>query len=134
MKTIFLVTSGYYSDYSVRSVWTTRDLAESEMRRMLSDNEYKDIQVEEFFLDAPTLDEAPCWRVDFGFPWLTGGIVGVTTEALLGRIPRDSLDEKFRGTVYVQAATEEQAIKVATERRQQAIQQLAHNHKEITHE
>ena len=126
MKTIFLVSTGCYSDYSIRSVWSTRELAEAEKERLrIERDHYEDPDVEEFYLDAPRAKDTPVWRVDLGFPWQAGNIERVDIDPRAGRVGHDSLDPKYRGTVYVEAKSKEQAIKIAGERRQAALAKLA---------
>jgi hypothetical protein len=115
---VFLVSAGSYSDYSVLSVWSTRESAEAEVKRLKAeDNAWRnDADVEEFWFNEPT-PRLPIWEVMF---------LGDDTNAkhAIGRVVRERIfigehqyQKSGNATLLVTAKTPERAIKVAAERR-----------------
>lgn len=133
MKTIFVVTAGEYSDYHICSVWTTQGLAETERDRLCAeriaegiDDNYGLPGVEEHYLDTPDPNDRPLWRVSFNYPWTEGEIMKVALHPRTGRVPENDLEiGKHFGTVFVEAETEDLAIKIAIERWQTAKTRVA---------
>lgn len=135
MTTVYLVTSGSYSDYSVRGAFSTRELADEFMERC-HDGDWNDI--EEYELDA----FLPQLRAGL-MPWYVVMLYNGTVERADPRTvsPYD-LDEvrrngyiwprstapAYRGkgipdalTITVLAESQEHAVKIANERRTQMI-------------
>lgn len=75
MKTVFLVTSGEYSDYSIEAVFSTRENAHAFIdsgRKRLCEAE-----IEEFIVDPCSPKINPVWYVRFD---LDGNVMAVKNE------------------------------------------------------
>lgn len=132
MKKVYAVSSGYYSDYRVNAIFSTKELAE-EFKRLIPDEKYNDI--EEYELDPVTADNVKrgysvysiymlkdgsvehVEKKDNGFYKEIGHELWKRSEASLyhGKKMPDVL------TSIVWAKTEEHAIKIVNEHRTQMI-------------
>ena len=129
MKTIFLVTTGSYSDYSVESAWSTREAAEKQ-RAVLSTPDSDEVRIEEFYLDAPTPDERLLFLVRWDARHKDVKIF-VDRYAPVGRVPSNEHafscvhDGPAKGAVFGRYFTfaddEEHAVKIASENRAEWI-------------
>jgi len=114
--TVYLVTSGYYSDYGIDSAWATREEAEARAKTL----RYDDVRVEPFYvgLPAPAKDY---WRVAFHHQ----GVEVVEYARTVGRVEAGHFRRvveyggrlAVHGTVYCHARDAEHAIKIASERK-----------------
>jgi len=115
-RTIFLVTSGCYSDYRVESVWTTREKAEAEIQRLGR----KDAEIEEYVLDSDSVAR-PWWNVEF----YENGTRVRRVDGLIGAnymfVGKHHYQKHGNASITVQADHEGEAIKIAAERRASAL-------------
>ena len=65
MSTIYIVTSGSYSDYGIRGVYTTREAAQQfcDDINSIAGRCFDDYEIEEWEADAPREDRGPGWEV-----------------------------------------------------------------------
>ena len=66
MSTIYIVTSGSYSDYRIRGVYTTRKAAQQfcdDINSIAGRGRGYEYRIEEWEADAPREDRPPAWRV-----------------------------------------------------------------------
>lgn len=61
-KTVYAVSSGSYSDYGVRSLYTTREAAQAHVDRFNSGQHYDDAFVEEFELHSKLIPIVQVYR------------------------------------------------------------------------
>ena len=131
MSRVYIVTSGSYSDYSIDSVWSTREKADAEVERLSrsANGGYcpSEIEVEEYALDGDS-DPAPLWRVSFQ------GDRGATCYRMEGRL--NGKEQMFVGkhvfqrhgnySCIVRGEDADAAIKVAAEKRASLLVKYAH--------
>lgn len=120
MTTIYVATSGSYSDYSIDAVFSTREKAEQYIARRneLGGLSYEANAVEEWVLDETSPEwlegKIKCWVVDFA-----RNTADVESAQVWDYNPSEQAtllhDGSFRAWVF--ADTQERAVKVAMERR-----------------
>lgn len=135
MKIVFAVNSGSYSDYSIRAIFSSRELAEEYMT-VVKNSDYNDI--EEYELDPTTSD-----MIRRGYSvWNVLMLIDGTTERVtrsdndyyeVENTPRHWIWERTKAPAYkgkgipdaldarVWAKTERAAVKIVNEKRAQMI-------------
>lgn len=113
MNTIYIVTTGDYSDYSIHSVWTDKSEAERVVKAYNSGNTYSEAGLEEYHVD--TLGDFQsygyCGTYDFakhGYPVDVKNIE--VTEALVSQ----SYNRQVKVTVnhvFTAVATTEETVR-----------------------
>lgn len=56
MSDIYIITSGDYSEYSINSVWSSKEIAEKNCELLNAGSRWVEYQVEEWSMDVPQLD------------------------------------------------------------------------------
>jgi len=124
-STVYIVTSGEYSDYSIRAVFDDSECAEVFVKNYNKTNEWSSAQVEEFDLNPISLEDLISNKKTFRIEMTKCGDVSKTI--LISDIPKAlCLTFNYYGghTVlvgHVAAKTEKQAIKILNELRIQFI-------------
>lgn len=138
MSSVFLVSSGEYSDYRVVAVFSTGKLAQAFIERCDADQKGNDCyyphwnNVREMALDFPIPAEGySVWKVTMG---VTSGMSSSTREELVDCFDEDEnaapsigfafhkpFDGEMCATCTVVATDEDHAIKIANERRLKMI-------------
>jgi hypothetical protein len=114
---VYLVTRGSYSDYRVESVWSTEALANG----YIAESASRELEIEEFWLDEPDKTESlPHWVVS-----LQSVGARATREPRSGRVGGVSLNDEGYGWLYLDAESEEAAIRIASDIRAQHVAQVA---------
>jgi hypothetical protein len=131
VKTIFLVTTGSYSDYQVRSAWSTRELAEAQRQRMIDEYNARrsttnpdDIDIDEILFDQMPDSKTKIWIVYINEK---GARAQLTTDSAWGpSIPETRMwvghDRNLQlkhgdAEIVVEAENDADAIKIAAEKR-----------------
>lgn len=143
MTTVFVVTSGSYSDYRINGLYSTREKAEEAIARSSRSSDY---DIEEYTLDPPNADFKEGWDMYSVVLW-TSMTSGVDSKTRCSKVHKDlggfysyvspesphyfemwgewtrnaSRLTGYRFGCYVYADSEERAIKVANERRIMAV-------------
>jgi len=115
MTTVFMVSSGSYSDYGVDGIYSTRELAEEAKKRFGSDNDIEEIEQDAM----PSLNDGLyAWEVYFDdggdverCEYTSPNHLCWDTHWMIGRSVR----------VICRARDEAHAIKVASEKRAQFL-------------
>lgn len=122
MTTVYVVTSGEYSEYSIEALFSTQELAKQYIVRLGEENNYPSYRrIEEYDLDGTDVD----WlngKKDLYYVRLSLGSADVLSVEKKIYQPKEEewefmrLGERILFTA-VMADTEERAVKVAMERR-----------------
>lgn len=130
-KTIYVVTSGSYSDYTISGVFSTKEGAD----RYISESSkhcYSEDRVEEFQLDSESEKiMRTVWWAYCSVP--TGEVVACyCSKGMANKNHRvddwdgDSIDNQKANVLACSYVSEEHAIKVAVERRQEVLRRRAY--------
>lgn len=118
MKTIYIVTSGSYSEYGINSVFSTRELAQA------AADAYGDAEVEEHELDPEVPNFAPKGHRGFSVSMIEDGVLrGVWNIGSTSPIDVDPKftylrdDRKICILFRLYARDKDHAVKIANERR-----------------
>lgn len=129
--TVYLVTSGCYSDYRVDAAFSSRKIAQNYIdKRLEKDHSYRDSGIEEYEIDALAKSEHfDVWYVRM---WLDdGSVIWKNQQSVFEPKYRSRLDN--RGGTYsdrpiidaTSSVSEEHAIKIAAEERQRYLREQA---------
>jgi hypothetical protein len=119
MTTMYIVTQGSYSDYHICAVFDTRERAEQFVALYGPDS---DLDIEEYPLnpEVPTLPAGyTIWRVTMEWDGTTRSVCHADPGDVLDDIDIIPYIDQMRTTVA--ARTRQHAVKIANERRTQAI-------------
>ncbi len=92
MTTIYAVSSGEYSDYSVLALFSTRELAQDYVDTILAGKNYDTPRIEEYELDP----EVPSLRAG-----LSAWLIGMDRDGNVLRAEQGSTDSRFRGPYFI---------------------------------
>lgn len=114
---VYLVSTGDYSDYGIRAVCSTREKAESLVRKMREEHRYDDVNdIEEMELDEPCSRVERglstfrvCWRRDFETIHVFKDGVEHEPHGIKGNYPGPCF-------ISVEARDEDHAKKIALEK------------------
>jgi len=126
MSTIYIITSGEYSDYGIRAVFTDKALADAYINMYGNTGYYNDMSIEEWEADrfAEEMRQGHAiYRVQI---WKSGDLYNCERDASLPDaqttigIVRWANNQELLTTIVI-AKDEQHAIKVANERRTRLI-------------
>ena len=122
-KTIYVVTSGEYSDYSIDGVFESKELAEQAMSKLKYSG-----QIEEYYLNALHKENPVYWRVEFDTYsdyWDTWKSASVPEGRELNTVHISKYTyggkKNTEYSIFVRADNREAALKIANEKISQAI-------------